>query len=194
MPLRTLSGGADDACRRRLKLLHDAGARLGTTLDVTQTAEELAQAAVPAFADFVTVDLTEPMPDGEEPSPEGDGRVRRVAVSGVRDDFPFYPAGLQFAFHPATPQAAGLGGGPAVLAARLDDVPGWRAQDPVRALRIIGYGVHSLITVPLRVRGTVFGVATFWRSRQPAPFEVDDLSLAEELGAHAAVCIDRAHS
>lgn len=44
VPLRT-----NDACSRRLKLLHDAGARLGTTLDMTQSAEEPAQAAIPAL-------------------------------------------------------------------------------------------------------------------------------------------------
>ena len=43
--------------RERLALLNEAGAAIGTTLDVGQTARELAQVAVPRLADFVSVDL-----------------------------------------------------------------------------------------------------------------------------------------
>ncbi|MCQ4084973.1 SpoIIE family protein phosphatase [Streptomyces sp. RB6PN25] len=189
--LRVLSSKAD-AARRRLKLLYDASVCIGTTLDVTRTAEELAQVAVPGFADFVTVDLAEPVLRGEEPARRDGTEMRRVAVGGIRDDFPFYPVGRRFAFAPATPQAAGLGSGRAVLAPRLDDVPGWRTQDPERTKRIIDYGIHSLITVPLRARGDILGMVNFWRSQKPEPFESDDLSLAEELVARAAVCIDNA--
>jgi serine phosphatase RsbU (regulator of sigma subunit) len=53
-------------------------------------------------------------------------------------------------------------------------------------------GAHSVMCVPLRARGTVLGVATFHRSLRSEPFEDDDLSLAEEVVAHAAVCIDNA--
>ncbi|WP_263972019.1 PAS domain-containing protein, partial [Streptomyces resistomycificus] len=42
---------------KRLQLLNAAGTRIGTTLDVTRTAQELAEVAVPEFADFATVDL-----------------------------------------------------------------------------------------------------------------------------------------
>lgn len=34
--------------------------RIGTSLDVTRTAEELADVRVPVLADFVSVDLLEP--------------------------------------------------------------------------------------------------------------------------------------
>ena len=60
--------------RRRLKLLYDAGVRIGTTLDVTRTAEELAEVAGPRFADFVTVDLAERVLRGEEPEPPARGQ------------------------------------------------------------------------------------------------------------------------
>ncbi len=53
--LLALSGRAERA-QRRLRLLYDAGVTVGSTLDVTRTAEELAQVTVPRFADFVTVD------------------------------------------------------------------------------------------------------------------------------------------
>lgn len=47
--------------RERLRLLYDAGVGVGTTLDVTRTAEELARVTVPRLADFVAVDLCDPV-------------------------------------------------------------------------------------------------------------------------------------
>ena len=46
--------------------------------------------------------------------------------------------------------------------------------------------------MPLQARGVVLGMANFWRSEKPEPFDEEDLSLAEELVARAAVCIDNA--
>jgi len=43
--------------RQRLTLLNEAGARVGTTLDVTKTAQELADIVVPRLADLVVIDL-----------------------------------------------------------------------------------------------------------------------------------------
>ena len=46
--------------------------------------------------------------------------------------------------------------------------------------------------VPLRARGATLGLAVFVRHQRPEPFEDDDLVLAEEIVARAAVCIDNA--
>ncbi len=54
------------------------------------------------------------------------------------------------------------------------------------------FGLHSTMAVPMRARGTTLGVATFSRHRRPQPFEQDDLLLAEEMTARAAVCVDNA--
>ncbi|MFE7775060.1 SpoIIE family protein phosphatase [Streptomyces sp. NPDC057445] len=188
--LQALTGRAEMA-RKRLQLLYDAGVGIGTTLDVTRTAEELADVAVPRFADFVTVDLADPVLNGEEPN-GGGGQMRRTAVSGIRDDHPLYELGRLIAFLPSTPQARGLGSGRAELVPVLSDAPGWLAQDPERTNDVVSYGIHSLITVPLQARGVVLGVANFWRSEKPGPFEEEDLSLAEELVARAAVSVDNA--
>ncbi|WP_308377941.1 SpoIIE family protein phosphatase [Streptomyces sp. ISL-98] len=190
--MRILTSRAD-AARRRLKLLYDAGVGIGTTLDVVRTAEELADVAVPRFADFVTVDLADPVLHGDEPTGTVTGAdIRRTAVSGIRDDHPLYPSGKLIDFVPSTPQARGLGSGQAELVPDLADAPGWFAQDPPRAQRIVEYGIHSLITAPLKGRGFVLGVVNFWRSQKQEPFDDDDLSLAEELVARAAVSIDNA--
>ncbi|WP_406441670.1 SpoIIE family protein phosphatase [Streptomyces sp. NBC_01613] len=180
--------------RRRLELLHEAGVRIGTTLDVTRTAEELAEVAVPRFADFVAVDLPDAVLRGEEPEELG-GRsaLRRVAIRAVRKQpHNLYDVGDTVEYVPSTPQARSLETTQSVMESVLAKAGGWLAQDPERLERVLAAGVHSLITVPLRARGTTLGVVSFYRSEKPAPFEDDDLSLAQELVGRAAICIDNA--
>nr|WP_237314116.1 SpoIIE family protein phosphatase [Streptomyces sp. AMCC400023] len=179
--------------RRRLELLHDAGVRIGTTLDVTRTAEELAEVAVPRFADFAAVDLPVSVLLGDEPEPLGPGtRLRRVALSAVHEESHLYEVGDPVRYVPSTPQARSWETGRSVLEPVLAEAGGWLAQDPARLERALAAGIHSLITVPLRARGATLGVVSFYRSEQPAPFEDDDLSLAQELVGRAAICIDNA--
>ncbi|MQS11445.1 SpoIIE family protein phosphatase [Streptomyces kaniharaensis] len=190
--LLALSGRADVA-QRRLRLLYDAGVTVGSTLDVTRTAEELAQITVPRFADFVTVDLADEVLSGDEPPPgKSLGRMRRAAFAGIRDDSPFYPVGTVLDVVPSTPLAGALHSGKPGMEAHLDQARAWREQDPEGAAQALAYGVHSLVRVPLKARGVLLGMARFWRADRPEPFELDDLALAEELVAHAAVCIDNA--
>ncbi|MFF0214182.1 SpoIIE family protein phosphatase [Streptomyces vinaceus] len=179
-----------EAARKRLRLLYDAGVGVGTTLDVEQTAQELADVAVPRFADYVTVDLAEPVLLGDEPTGLKSD-LRRTGVSGIRDDVPLYPRGRLIDFVPSTPQARGLSSGRAEMVSDLADAPGWHAQDPPRARAIVEFGVHSLITAPLKARGVVLGLVNFWRSEKE-PFDEEDLTLAEELVARAGVGIDNA--
>ncbi|MEU2926961.1 SpoIIE family protein phosphatase [Streptomyces sp. NPDC007251] len=177
--------------RQRLELLCKAAECVGTTLDVTRTAEELTDVAVPAFADFAAVDLAESVLTGDEPvSPCQD--VRRVALGAIRPGSHLYPPGSRIQFDRAAPQQLCMTSGHSVLEAALETAYGWKAHDPARTERIREAGIHSLIVVPLQARGVVLGVASFYRSELPGPFEEDDLSLAEELASRAAVCIDNA--
>ncbi|MDP5316941.1 SpoIIE family protein phosphatase/ATP-binding protein [Streptomyces poriferorum] len=187
--LRTLATRADVA-HDRLQLLYDAGLTIGTTLDVTRTAEELAAVAVPRFADFVTVELFGPVFQGDEPT-AAVTEMRRAVASGIRDDHPFLPAGRIISLVPGNPLAAGTVTGRPHIEADLDGTEAWRTVDPDRARRILEFGIHSLVSVPLRARGVVLGTADFWRSDQRS-FDADDLSFAEELGARAAVAVDNA--
>ncbi|WP_349372254.1 SpoIIE family protein phosphatase [Streptomyces sp. G-G2] len=188
--MRVLSTRAE-AARKRLKLLYDAGVGVGTTLDVERTAQELADVAVPRFADFATVELAEAVLHGDEPG-DAAPHLLRTGFSGIRDDVPLYPRGKLIGFVPSTPQARGLSSGRAELISDLTDAPGWYAQEPERAQAILDYGVHSLITAPLKARGVVLGLVNFWRSHRPDPFDEEDLSLAEELVARAGVSVDNA--
>jgi serine phosphatase RsbU (regulator of sigma subunit) len=52
--------------------------------------------------------------------------------------------------------------------------------------------MHTLIIVPLKARGDILGVTVFVRTDNRTPFTRDDLILAEELGARAALSLDNA--
>ncbi|WP_262704318.1 MULTISPECIES: SpoIIE family protein phosphatase [Streptomyces] len=177
--------------RQRLGLIADAGFRIGTTLDVSRTAEELTGVVVPRFADFAAVDLPDSVLLGEEPI-RVDGPLRRAAIRGAHEGAHLYSVDDVITFHPSMPQAQALATGEPVREPRLSEAPGWIAHDPVRGSKILGAGVHSLIAVPMLARGTVLGVVSFYRSKASGSFEEDDLVLAEELVGRAAVCIDNA--
>ncbi|WP_052489629.1 SpoIIE family protein phosphatase [Streptomyces sp. 150FB] len=188
--LQALSGRAEEA-GRRLKLLYDATVGIGTTLDVTRTAEELAEVAVPQFADHVTVDLAEPVLRGEEAV--GTQKVlRRTATAGIRLGHPLLPTGTPIKFSATGPRLRGVGTGRAVIEPDLHQAVEWQTQDVRRAEQVLAYGIHSLISAPLSARGSFLGVANFWRSGNSETFRDDDLALAEELCARAAVSIDNA--
>lgn len=184
--------------RRRLAVLNDASFRIGSTLDVTRTAEELAEAAVAGFADFVTVDLLESVACGDEPEPVVPGesvKVRRTAQRSVLAGCPeavvdpgdtfHYPAGTL----PAQALAAARG------TTRKPGDPGmreWIASSQARAASVAEHLVHSVMMVPLRARGVTLGMVHLLRHRTPEPFSSDDLLLAEEIAARAAVSVDNA--
>ncbi|MGW7003056.1 SpoIIE family protein phosphatase [Streptomyces sp. NPDC054933] len=179
------------AARNRLELLSEASTRIGTTLDVSRTAWELAEMAVPRLADFVTIDLPEAVLRGEE-SADPYTDLLRTVVHGIRDDCPFYPVGERVDLRPTTPQLRCLASGQAVLEPDLRAAAGWLAQDPQHSEDLLAHKLHSLITVPLLARGVVLGIASFYRALDPAPFGDDDRSLAQELATRAAICIDNA--
>ncbi|MER5929039.1 SpoIIE family protein phosphatase [Streptomyces sp. NPDC002054] len=180
--------------RRRLALLNRTSARIGTTLDLGRTTWELADVAVPDLADAVSVDLLEPVARGEETAEGAGGPVRRMAVHSVIPEAlqVMYSAGEVFRYDPRTPQARCLAEQQPILEPVLESSPGWYFQDPERTRRAFGLGAHSLIVVPLTARGVLLGLLSLWRGERPEPFEEDDLTLAEEFAARAALCIDNA--
>ncbi|MGW1373726.1 SpoIIE family protein phosphatase [Streptomyces sp. NPDC002446] len=189
--LRAVSGRAEVA-QERLKLIYDAGLGIGTTLDVSRTCQELADVAVPRFADVVTVELREPVLQGDEPEGGADTDLRRMAVRGFTEDAPVYQVGEVIRFAPGTPMASSLESGRPVLVDDMRSSDEWRGQDPTATQRILDAGIRSVISVPLQARGVVLGLAGFWRSEASGGFEEEDLSFAEELAARAAVAIDNA--
>ncbi|MGW4027603.1 histidine kinase, partial [Streptomyces sp. NPDC005009] len=149
--LRALAGRAEVA-GGRLQLLYEASTRIGTTLDMKRTAEELTEVAVPRFADFATVELVEPVLLGDEPT-GARTEMRRIAAAGIREETPLNPVGTPLRYVSDNPVSVGMTTGRPVLVPHLAMAEGWRAQDPEQTRKVIEYGIHSMISVPLQARG-----------------------------------------
>ncbi|MFE9449918.1 SpoIIE family protein phosphatase [Streptomyces sp. NPDC006739] len=187
-----------DRARRRLALIADASTRVGTTLEVEQTARELADIAAPVLADVVAVDVLD--------SALACRRMRRP------DNGPeLFRALALKAAHPTV--ALGAADPPGDLAAYegdrlvtlcvhtgrpvLVEHVGERdlpriARDAEAGALLARAGVHSYLAVPLIAHGEVLGALDLKRTRNPVPFDEDDVILAGELAGRAAVAIDNA--
>jgi serine phosphatase RsbU (regulator of sigma subunit)/anti-sigma regulatory factor (Ser/Thr protein kinase) len=184
--------------QQRLALLNEASTRIGRTLDMTRTAEELVEVTVPGFADFVTVDLLESVFRGDEPTSGPiafNAPLRRMACGSVLEGCPeaLVRPGQVSQFSEHSPAARRMTSGLLLNQPDLQhDHERWAVSDPERAAHVGRHGAHSLMLVPLRARGVMLGSALFGRHRRPEAFQDEDLVLAEEIVARAAVCIDNA--
>ncbi|MGW0707935.1 SpoIIE family protein phosphatase [Streptomyces sp. NPDC002643] len=181
--------------RRRLALLSEARTRIGMTLDVASTAQELADVVVPRFADFVGVDLLDVVLRGVLPAP-GLAVLRRAAQSCSRPlpRSAVLDSGDVHSPPPSSPLARCLAGGPAeVRDLKAPDIVRWLAEDPLHAAHADAFGAHSLIALPIRAHGVVLGTVLLLRyATSPDPFHSDDLTITEDLVSRAAVCLDNA--
>ncbi|MFD5592996.1 SpoIIE family protein phosphatase [Streptomyces griseorubiginosus] len=180
--------------RQRLALLDRAGEHIGRGLDIRQTAQELADVAVPALADYITVDLLESVLRGAEPTMQVP--LVRAGQQSVNEGVPeaVVAVGEVAAYLPGTPPLRCLAEGTSWREERLDPLAAeWATGIPGgRTATFLELGLHSVMVVPIRARGATLGVTTFFRRRRQEPFDEDDLNLAEDLVSRAAVCVDNA--
>ncbi|MFF4535108.1 SpoIIE family protein phosphatase [Streptomyces aureus] len=187
-----------DRARRRLALVASASTRVGTTLEVEQTARELADIATPELADVVAVDVLDSVlalrrkrrPDN------GPEFFRALALKASHPT-----VALRAADHPG--DLATYDGdrlvtlcvhtGRPVLVRHVGerDLPRI-ARDAEGTALLAQAGVHSYLAVPLIAHGEVLGALDLKRTRNPLPFDEDDVVLAGELATRAAVAIDNA--
>lgn len=187
-----------EEARRRLAVIADASARIGTTLELDRTARELAEVAVPELADIAAVDLLEAVMDGRRSSlgPTEPAVIRALAVRA--EDAPEAlgaadPAGQVTRYDADRLVTECVRTGRPVMVARVEesDLPRI-ARSPEAAELLARAGVHSYLAVPLIARGEVLGALDLKRTRNRLPFSEDDLLLARELASRAAVQIDNA--
>ncbi|MFF8594141.1 SpoIIE family protein phosphatase [Streptomyces sp. NPDC015220] len=187
-----------EAARRRLALIADASARIGTTLELDRTARELADVAVPELADVAAVDLLDSVVGGRRSS-LGPTETAVFRALAVRADHAVDaleaadPPGQIARYGPDRLVTRCVRTGQPVLVARVEDEDlSCIARSPEAAVLLGRAGVHSYLAVPLTARGEVLGALDLKRTRNPHPFSEDDVLLARELAARAAVQIDNA--
>ncbi|WP_322974019.1 SpoIIE family protein phosphatase [Actinacidiphila oryziradicis] len=186
-----------EKARTRARILDAVRERVGRTLDVVDTCQELVEALVPAFADIAVVEIVDSAVRGEEPPPGPLGRdvpLRRAAfrtTSGGAHQAQAHPMGDVRSLPSPTPYGQALADLQVRVLALGPDTP-WLTADPARAEAIRASGAQTLIAAPLALRGTVLGLMSLYRTQQADPYDEHDVALARHLAAHTALCVDNA--
>ena len=183
-----------ERARQRFMLLAESGTRIGTTLDLRQTAEEVVQVLVPELVDSADVLLLEEVLDPDEAAASTHGVARRMAVAFTDPSAPTEKLAVGMTFQVplgSVYERVIADGHPMNL--YLSDIP-VLINDP-RAERVRTYlaaRVRSARLVPLVARGKVLGAVVVTRTRSREPLDEQDCLLIDELVARAALNIDNA--
>ncbi|MGH3132018.1 MAG: PAS domain S-box protein, partial [Gaiellaceae bacterium] len=168
------------------RFLLEAGALLGSSLDYRKTLADVAQAAVPSFADWCAVHVL-----------EQDGSLQQLAVAHADERKVQFARELQERY-PTDPDSA-TGPPNVVRTGRSELVPEIpdellesAARDELHLGLIREIGLRSYMCVPLVVRERTFGAITFVQAESGSSYDEDDLALAEELARRAATAVDNA--
>lgn len=184
--------------RQRLAQIAEGSARIGTTLDMHQTARELADVAVPELADVAVVDVLDSALDERRPATPDSGPAlfRTLAVKAAYLAEATRAAGTadQAVRHDADrlPTQCVRTGQP-ILVSRVGEWDLARiARDAAAAAALASAGIHSYLAIPLAAQGRALGVLGLMRGRNQLPFNTDDVTLAGELAGRTAVSLDNA--
>jgi len=175
-----------EASRQRATFLSEASSLLASTLEWEKTLASVARLAVPAVADWVTVELAEGL---EADGPLAIAHVDPAKVARTLELRHHRPADRAAPAGPAAVIRTGLSElypelDEATLAATLPD-PG-----QLRIARELG--MRSAMVVPLAARGRTLGALTFVAAESGRRYGAADLAMAEELGRRAGLAVDNA--
>ncbi|MFD5315708.1 SpoIIE family protein phosphatase [Streptomyces sp. NPDC127098] len=187
------------AVRERLEFLNEVSGRIGSSLDLARTIQEVSQAVVPRFTDVAGTYLREQVVAGEgfpDGPPDTSTMWHRVAVEhndepGRWDDV--VPVGESMPFPANTPFFQCMTTGEPVLVPRISEQMGdmIAAQFEKRDIRpLINH--RSMLVVPLKARQVVLGFMILLRHRERPEFNDMDRVTGAELAARAGLVLDNA--
>ncbi|WP_037861119.1 ATP-binding SpoIIE family protein phosphatase [Streptomyces sp. NRRL S-340] len=200
-------GGCEDepvdleyaAVRERLEFLNEVSGRIGTSLDLAQTIEEVSRAVVPRFTDVAGTYLREQVVAGEgfaEGVPDTTTMWHRVALEhtdepGRWDDV--VPVGEAMPFPAHTPFFQCMTSGEPVLVPRIGEEMGHAIASQFEKRDIRPLITHrSMLVVPLKARDVVLGFMILLRHPERAEFNDMDRVTGAELAARAGLVLDNA--
>lgn len=166
-------------------LLIEAGRVLAASLDYRTTLDSVARLAVPKFADWCGVDMLV------------DGELQRISVAHrnpekvkwareLQDRFPVdmdSPTGVPNVLRTGKSELYPTLSEEFLMKAAVDD-------EQREVIRQIGF--TSAMVVPLAARGRVLGAITLVVAESGWHYNEDDLKLAEQIAARAAIAVDNA--
>lgn len=187
------------AVREHLEFLNEVSGRIGSSLDLSRTIQEVSAAVVPRFTDVAGTYLREQVLAGEG-FPDGPPDVTtmwyRVAIEhndepGRWDDV--VPVGESMPFPEHTPFFQCMTSGQPVLVPRITEPMGdaIASQFEKRDIRPLITG-RSMLVVPLKARNVVLGFMILLRHAQRAVFNDMDRFTGAELAARAGLVLDNA--
>ncbi|MFD5064591.1 SpoIIE family protein phosphatase [Streptomyces sp. NPDC058394] len=178
--------------RRNLDLARDVAERVGGSLDVVRTAQDLADVLAPAFGDLAAVDLAHSVFVGEEPSQQlGGGDMGNAALAPATAG---WPAGIKRGDpvppFPDHPLLRSFRHGETVVFG-LDDFNAM-VSDPQLVEYLVPKDAHSVMVAPLHARGLTLGAITALRCGRSDPFTEDEADLMRQIASRGALAIDNA--
>jgi serine phosphatase RsbU (regulator of sigma subunit)/anti-sigma regulatory factor (Ser/Thr protein kinase) len=198
--LTTLAGVTSQALERafatsvaaeaveRLALLADASAVLASSLDHREVLQDLAEVIVPRLADWCSVQLAE------------DDELVTVGFAHVDPELTAWVLGMHGRY-PMTADATDVGA-PAVLRTGVSELSPRVPEDLIEAavldpdhLRVVrSLGMTSALAVPVRGQTGVIGTITMVHATSGRHFDLEDLTLAEDLARRAGAAVETAHA
>ncbi|HEY2600668.1 MAG TPA: PAS domain S-box protein [Thermoleophilaceae bacterium] len=175
-----------ERAERRATFLAEAQSVLSSTLNYELTLRNLAELAVPQLADWCAIDTV-----------GADGSLKRLALVHVDPAKQRLAAEIE-AKYPTPPDPdrgplrAVLTGQSELMAEIPQELLDAAAQNDEHARMIAQLGLRSAMIVPLLGHDRALGVITFASAESDLIFNEDDLALAEDLAARAAVAVDNA--
>jgi PAS domain S-box-containing protein len=166
------------------RFLTDATREIASTLDYETTLKSVARMAVPGLADWCTVDVV-----------EDDGSLKRLAVAHADPAKVEWAHDLQKRYPEDVNAQLGVANvlrtGKSELYPEIPDsllVAVAKDAEHLRRLRDIGFA--SAIVTPLVAHGRTLGAISFIAAESDRRYETEDVALAENLAASAAIAID----
>jgi GAF domain-containing protein len=175
-----------EAEERRAKFLSEASAALASSLDYTATLNRIASLAVPVIADWCSVRVFEP-----------DGSFGRVAVAHSDSAKLAVADELQRLYPPDLTKDKALAriletGEPVFVPAVTDEMLIEAARDDRHLALMRRLAIRSVLTVPIKSLSKVTGTISFIMAESSRELESEDLRLAQDLAARAAIAIENA--
>jgi PAS domain S-box-containing protein len=169
------------------RLLAEASAVLGSSLEYTETLKQVAQMAVPGFADWCAVS----MPGDHAPV------LDQVAVAHNDTARLEFAETLRERYPPRSDTPGGVGevlrtGRPQLVTGITQEMLAAVARDEEHLELLTQLGMRSAIMVPMRAGGRTTGAISFVSAESGRTFSEADLEMAMELGRRAGVAVENA--
>lgn len=172
--------------QKRLAFLAEASNALSTSLDYRRTLAQVARLAVPAVADWCTVDVV-----------EDDQSIHQLAVAHL-DPSRVELAHLLHQRYPTDPNGLGgvsrvvRSGVPELIAEITDEMLEDVAVEDEHLALLRSLGMKSMMIVPLIAGKKTMGAISFVATSSGQRFNDDDLTLAQDLARRAALAMENA--